>query len=298
MKTKHKKGANLPVYPKTCPSWDDGSIDHELALRVARNEIRIRVHSELGLTGHRSDMTQSMALLCLDRYTDAGANTIDLILSRADQRIRMDIDLEEGPDVSVEFVCGRALAVCAVEQAAVTAKDHLACTFHAVEKASRACRTNALSTDQDGGWVRACTDENRMAGEPWRDMRLGHRFKGFDDAPAMSTVATRCAAPDGSMTRDIRFVKHEHDAYATVECYVDDSVTGETLACLLGPVPVMPSCKHQMASPAAVTGVLHLMIRIQDDIAYAQEFPISKTPSDIAQLAASLAVWLGYEDTI
>lgn len=61
---------------------------------------------------------------------------------------------------------------------------------------------------------------------------------------------------------------------------------------------VMPATKHQMASPAAVTGVQSLMIRIQDDMAYAQEFPISEKPADIAQLTAALAVWLGYEDTI
>lgn len=286
------------MYPTTCPSWNDDSIDHELALRIARNEIHIRVHFELGLTRHLVDVTQAMALLCLDRYVEAGANAIDLILSRADQRARMDIDFEEGPDMPVEFVCGRALAVCAVEQALATANDHLACTSCAVEKASRACQTDALSPDQDGGWVRACTNENRMAGEPWRNMHLGHRFEGFGDEPTTSVIAARCAAPDGSMTRDIRFVKREHDTHDTVECYVDDSTTGETLARLHGPVLVMSSGKHQMASPAAVTGVQNLMVHIQDDIAYAQEFPISKAPADIAELAAALAFWLSYEDTI
>lgn len=286
------------MYPKTCPAWNDDSIDRDLALRIARNEVRIRVHSELGLTDHHDSVIQTMALLCLDRYIATGATAIDLILSRADQRVRMDIDFEEGPDIPVEFVCGRALAVCAVEQATTTLRDHLACTFHTVEKASRVCRTDALSTDLNGDWVRACTDESRMAGERGRDMHLGHRFEGFDDTPATSVIAARCAAPDGHMTRDIRFVKREHGTHTTVECYVDDSETGGTLACLLCPTPVMPATKHQMASPAAVTGVQSLMIRIQDDMAYAQEFPISEKPADIAQLAATLAVWLGYEDTI
>lgn len=286
------------MYPETCPSWNDNSIDRDLALRIARNEVRIRVHSELDLTEHHSDVVHTMALLCLDRYADVGSNAIDLILSRADQRVRRDLDFEEGPDMPVEFVCGRALAVCAVEQAATTLRDHLACTFYTVEKASRVCRTDALSTDLNGDWVRAYTDENRMAGERGRTTQLGHRFEGFDDTPATSVVAARCAAPDGSMTRDIRFVKREHETHATVECYVDDSTTGETLACLLCPTPVMPAAKGQMASAAAVTCVQSLMIRIQDDMAYAQEFPISEKPADIAQLAAALAVWLGYEDTI
>lgn len=53
-----------------------------------------------------------------------------------------------------------------------------------------------------------------------------------------------------------------------------------------------------MASPAAVTGIQSLMVRIQDDMACAQEFPISEAPADIAQRAAALAVWLGCEDAI